>query len=121
MGVASDGSEAMQKAKDLPLDLVLLDLEFPILNRIQVARRQRGLLPRANVLFLSVESSSDVVREALSLGALGYVYQLRLASQFPACYLNRFSWETLFGQRSCSLRRCDRSRFTPMARNAHLL
>jgi CheY-like chemotaxis protein len=60
--------------------LVLLDISLPKLNGIQVASRLRDLVPRAKILFLSLEPSSEVVREALKLGA-GYVYKLDAQSE----------------------------------------
>jgi DNA-binding NarL/FixJ family response regulator len=73
---ASEGLEAVQKAKALHPDLIVLDIGLPILNGIQVARRLREIIPLAKCLFLSVESSSDIVGEALKSGA-GYVHKLR--------------------------------------------
>jgi len=72
---ASDGLEAVQKAEQLQPDLILLDIRLPKRNGIEVARLVRELVPRAKILFLSAESDSDVVQEALNLGALGYIHK----------------------------------------------
>src|SRR5215472_2482765 len=69
---ALNGLEAVQKAEQLQPDLILLDIGLPNLNGLEVAEQVRKLAPAAKILFLSQESSSEVVREALSLGALGY-------------------------------------------------
>ena len=70
---ASDGSEAVQKAEELQPELILLDIGLPKLNGIEVARRIRKLSPGSRILFISQESSADLVREALATGARGYV------------------------------------------------
>ena len=70
---ASDGSEAVQKAEELKPDLILLDIGLPKLSGIEAARRIRQLSPSAKIVFLSLNNDLDVVRAALSTGALGYV------------------------------------------------
>jgi DNA-binding NarL/FixJ family response regulator len=70
---ASDGLEAVRKAQELKPGLIVLDIGLPGLNGIEAARRIRKLSPESIILFLSQESSADIVHEALSLGALGYV------------------------------------------------
>ena len=69
----SDGLEAVQKAKELHPDLILLDIGLPKLNGIAAARQIREAAPNSKILFLSQETSPDVVQEAIALGALGYV------------------------------------------------
>ncbi|WP_158749613.1 response regulator transcription factor [Acidobacterium sp. S8] len=73
IGEASDGLEAVQKAEELKPDLILFDVGLPTLNGIEAARRIRKLSPESQILFVSQESSSAVVQEALRLGARGYV------------------------------------------------
>jgi DNA-binding NarL/FixJ family response regulator len=74
----SDGLEAVRKADELQPDLIVLDIALPSLNGLEAARRIREFAPRTKILFLSGESSPDVVREALRLGALGYVHKPEL-------------------------------------------
>jgi DNA-binding NarL/FixJ family response regulator len=70
---ASDGVEAVLMAKEFQPDLILLDFGLPTLNGIQVAQVIRELSPQSRILFVSVESSEDVVQEAFRSGARGYV------------------------------------------------
>jgi DNA-binding NarL/FixJ family response regulator len=72
---ASDGLQAVQKAEEHQPDLILLDIGLPILNGLMVARRVRKLAPASKILFLTQESSPDVIREGFDLGALGYVHK----------------------------------------------
>jgi DNA-binding NarL/FixJ family response regulator len=74
---ASDGLEAIHNAEALQPDLILFDIRLPKLNGIEAARHALKLAGHAKILFLSQESSPEVVREALSLGASGYVHKLR--------------------------------------------
>jgi len=70
---ASDGLEAVHSAEELKPDLILLDIGLPTLNGIEAARQIRQLCPESKIIFVSQESDADIVQEALSFGALGYV------------------------------------------------
>jgi DNA-binding NarL/FixJ family response regulator len=80
----SDGLAAVQKAEELQPDLIVLDIGLPKLNGIEAARRIRKLVPKSKILFLSQESSDDVVHEAFSLGARGYVVKIQAGSELVA-------------------------------------
>ena len=75
----ADGLEAVQKTQELQPALIVLDIGLPGLNGLEAARRIRKLSPQSTILFLSQESSPDIVQEALSLGALGYVMKAHAA------------------------------------------
>lgn len=73
IGEASDGWEALEKAKELQPDLILLDLGMPKLNGLETAKRLPLFAPNAKILFISQETSADIVQEALRSGGRGYV------------------------------------------------
>ena len=73
IGEASSGLEAIQKAKKLQPDLILLDIGLPTLNGIEAARRIREVSPTSKILFVSENRFADIAEEALSTGAAGYV------------------------------------------------
>ena len=73
VGQVSDGLQAVLKAEELQPDLIVLDIGLPSLNGIEAARRIQKLSPESKILFVSQESSVDVVREALGTGASGYI------------------------------------------------
>jgi DNA-binding NarL/FixJ family response regulator len=81
---ASDGLEAVQRAEELQPDLILLDIGLPTLNGIEAARQIRRLSPESKIIFLTQESSTDIVQEGLNLGARGYVLKTRAALDLVA-------------------------------------
>lgn len=77
IGEAGDGLEAVQLAESLQPDLILLDIGLPELNGLEAARQIGSLAPNARIIFLTQESASEVVDEALTLGAWGYVAKVQ--------------------------------------------
>jgi DNA-binding NarL/FixJ family response regulator len=84
IGEVSDGLEAVRKAQELHPDLILLDIGLPGLNGIEAARQIRRLSPESKIVFVSQESSPDIVQEAFSLGARGYVVKMDAGGELLA-------------------------------------
>jgi two-component system, NarL family, response regulator NreC len=74
---AEDGLEAVQKARELKPDLILLDINLPSLNGIEAALKIREASPDARIIFVSQINDDDVMKEALATGAAGYVLKVR--------------------------------------------
>ncbi|MDE3138066.1 MAG: response regulator transcription factor [Acidobacteriota bacterium] len=72
-GEAATGREAVEKAKALKPDVVVLDITMPELNGLEAARRILRASPRTQVLILTMHDSDEVVHEVLEAGARGYV------------------------------------------------
>src|SRR5437867_8773570 len=73
LGEASDGAEAVRKAKELNPDVLLMDITMPHMNgleAIQVLRREK---PEVKVLVLSVHKNREYVLGVMESGARGYV------------------------------------------------
>jgi DNA-binding NarL/FixJ family response regulator len=80
----SDGIEAVQKAKELQPDLILLDIGLPRLNGIEAAGQIRQVSADSDILFLSQNHDADIVQAALSTSARGYVLKVRAARELAA-------------------------------------
>jgi len=72
-GEATDGREAVEKAKELKPDVVIVDVGMPNLNGLDATRRIMQNDPDSKVIVLTVTDADQVIREALDAGARGFV------------------------------------------------
>jgi DNA-binding response OmpR family regulator len=70
---AVSGAEALQLAKDAQIGVVVLDIQLPDLNGLEVFRRLREIRPDLRVIILSAHTDQEYVLEALRLGACDYL------------------------------------------------
>jgi DNA-binding NarL/FixJ family response regulator len=70
---ASDGREAVEKARAIKPDVTVLDISMPSLNGLEAARQMIKNDARAKILILTMYESDPLIREVLDAGARGYV------------------------------------------------
>lgn len=73
VGEASDGREAVEKAKQMKPDVTVLDIGMPALNGLEATRQMLKNDSRAKVLILTMHESDPLIRDILDAGARGYV------------------------------------------------
>ena len=72
-GEAKDGRDAVESAKALRPDLVLVDVGMPNLNGLDATRQILSQLPNTRVLVLTMHESEQIIREVLEVGARGFL------------------------------------------------
>ena len=73
VGIASNGKEAVRLAEALEPHLVLMDVRMPGLSGVEAAKEILSRLPKTRIMMLSTYDEDEYVKEALRLGASGYL------------------------------------------------
>jgi two-component system secretion response regulator SsrB len=69
VGEAGDGREVLDRAPEAAPDIVLLDLNMPVMNGLEALPRLRETLPATRIVVLTTGQSPDERRRALGAGA----------------------------------------------------
>ncbi|MCK4935735.1 MAG: response regulator transcription factor [Elusimicrobiales bacterium] len=81
VGEASDGPQAVELAKKLKPDVILMDIKLPKMDGISATRIIRKQCPNTNVLVLSGYEDESHVTEAIQAGANGYLSKMLPAAE----------------------------------------
>ncbi len=73
VGEASNGAEAIQLVSDLSPDVLILDMEMPVMDGVEVARRLQASNSPVRILVLSAYDDRQYILEMLNMGASGYL------------------------------------------------
>ena len=73
VGTVEDGQSLIAAAQALRPDLVLTDIDMPMLNGIEATRELRRLLPDCRVVVFSSHDEPDIMASAFAAGAVGYL------------------------------------------------
>lgn len=83
VGEARDGSQALELAAQTNPELILLDVDMPRLNGLDVARQILTRQPNTRIVFVTGQTDHDFVKAALDIGALGYVFKVSVNKDLP--------------------------------------
>ena len=84
IGTAIDGQQALDTAKRLKPDILVLDISMPVMNGFETAHCLKEAGIKTRIVFLTVHDDPDFATEALAAGALGYVIKSRIATDLLA-------------------------------------
>jgi DNA-binding NarL/FixJ family response regulator len=73
VGEAGDGREALERARDLMPDVILMDIFMPGVNGLEATRRIKEALPYVKIVMLTVSEEDQNLFEAIKSGAQGYL------------------------------------------------
>lgn len=76
---AVDGADALEQIKISPPDLVLTDLQMPVMSGLELVRQVREKYPLVPVILMTAQGSEEIAVQALASGAASYVPKSRLA------------------------------------------
>jgi len=79
-GTTDNGEEAVRQILRLDPDVLVLDLNMPVMNGLQVASLLREKHPRTKILSLTIHEEPEYISAAFSAGARGYVTKRHMAS-----------------------------------------
>jgi DNA-binding NarL/FixJ family response regulator len=72
-GEAENGHQAVEKVKELHPDLVLLDINMPVMNGVQAAYEIRRIAPSTKIIFFTIHDSPETISAARLIGVDGFV------------------------------------------------
>jgi two-component system, NarL family, nitrate/nitrite response regulator NarL len=81
VGLATSGDEAVEKAKELQPDVILMDISMPGMNGFEATRRIRASQENVRVLIVTGSDARQDVDAARTAGAAGYVTKDRIAAE----------------------------------------
>ena len=96
-GEASNGAEAVRKARELLPDIILMDIEMPQMNGFAVTELLREDLPQVKVLILSMYSSPEFVLRMVQSGARGCLLKAASPEEVVNAIKTVAGGETFFG------------------------
>jgi DNA-binding NarL/FixJ family response regulator len=83
LGIVADGRTLLSTAVALRPDVIVLDIGMPLLNGLDAGRQLKQSMPAVKLIFLTMNEDPDLAKEALRIGASGYLLKTSAARELP--------------------------------------
>ena len=83
VGIVTDGRAVIPQAIELRPDAIVLDVSMPLLNGLDAGRQLKQTMPDVKLIYMTMNEDPDVAREALGLGASGFLLKTSAARELP--------------------------------------
>lgn len=88
VGEAENGEIALQKIESLDPDVVLLDIDMPVLDGIETAKIINATYPNVKIVFLSMHKDKEILKPISSLKTMGYVLKDSAVIEIVDCLID---------------------------------
>ena len=81
IGEATEGKEAISRAKELKPDIVLMDIRMPVMNGLTATRKLKQIMPEVKIIFLTIYDIDEYREAAKENGASGFLLKKFMRSE----------------------------------------
>ena len=100
VGIVTDGRALLPQAITLHPDVIVLDIGMPLLNGLDAGRQIKQSMPGVKLIYLTMNEDPDLAKEALALGASGFLLKTSAAHELPEAIRTAMRGDTYITSRA---------------------
>ncbi len=98
VATATNGAEALTSLGEIQIDVVVLDIDMPVMNGLEAAQKIRARYPEVKILILTMHNDIKYIKEIIATGAQGYILKNRGKEELVSAIKVIISGEEYFGE-----------------------
>jgi DNA-binding NarL/FixJ family response regulator len=114
VGKASNGQKAMQIIEKENVDIVISDVNMPVMNGVELVWKVKQNFPKIKMLMLTVSEDAQTIKDALQAGADGYIFKSAEKEELEEAIMSLMNGKKYFNDKTImSLAKADDEVFMP--------